>query len=86
MELGDTSRFKTKKTGAKSERDLIVGDIYNFFKDKGIPLLRRGEMKMSYMGERLSPFKTSDLYPFLSKLKESKNPAALFWFFVKPKT
>ena len=85
MDLGDISRFTNKNSGAKSGRDAIVGDLFNYFQDREINLLRNGEMKISYFAERLSPFKTSDLYVLLGKIGKAKNPAAMFWWYVKPK-
>lgn len=73
------------KSGSKSERDVIVGDLFNFFEQRGIKLLRRGKISMGHFATLLSPYPTKDLYVFVSKLREAKNPAAMFWWYVKPK-
>lgn len=73
-----------KKTKVKSPRDLIVGDIFNYFESREIKLMKR-KMTMGYFATLLSPFKEDLLYDLFSKIKEAKNPAALFWYFTKPK-
>lgn len=82
--LFDESRY-IKKGGAKSERDIIVGDLFSFFESKEIKLIRKGKMTMRYFATLLSPIATPDLYFLLSQMKQSKNPAALFWATVRPK-
>lgn len=71
-----------KQNNIKSERALVISDILELAnRTHGI----KKKLTARNVAVFLSPFKTPDLYPLLSKMKNSKSPASLFWWYVKNK-
>ena len=81
MNLFDSNRF-IKEDAIKSERASVVSDILEAVNSThGI----RKKLTAKNCAVFLSHIKTPDLYHLLSKMKTAKSPAAIFWYFVKPK-
>ena len=74
--------YKLPNTKIKSERALVISDILELVNGtKGI----KRKLTARNIAVFLSPYSVSDLYVFVSKLKLSKTPASMFWYFVNPK-
>ena len=73
------------KSRARSERALVIEDIWNYFKTRRIKLLKNKEISVVAFSVLLSPFSIEEIYILLSKVKEARNPGAMFWWFVSPK-
>ena len=70
----------TKNEKIKSERALVISDILELVNNtKGI----KKKLTARNCAVFLSPYSVSDLYVFVSKLKQAKTPASLFWYLVK---
>lgn len=74
--------YELPKTKITNERQVVVGDILELV--NGTHGIKR-KLTARNIAVFLSPYSTSDLYAFVSKLKLSKTPASMFWYFVKPK-
>lgn len=64
----------------KSERALVISDILELV--NGTDGIKK-KLTARNCAVFLSPYPTSDLYILHSKMKLSKNPAKLFWWYVK---
>src|SRR3990167_1833520 len=71
-----------KKTEKKSfsERNAVFWDIMIEY-DKSPNKKKQTIRNLNFFARYI---KTKDLYHLLSRMKQSKNPAALFWYYVKP--
>ena len=73
-------KYAKPETKITNERQLVLSDILSLVNStEGIKKKVAGRNGAVF----LSPYKLPDLYVLLSKMKQSKNPAALFWWTVK---
>lgn len=79
-QIGDLFGNMPKRSNIRSERALVLSDIIEVANaSAGI----RKKLTARNVAVFLSPFTTSELYVLLSKMRDSKTPAALFWWHVK---
>ena len=70
------------KTSINNERASVISDILTLV-NNSLGIKRKVTARNAAVF--LSQYKTPDLYVLLSKMKQAKNPASLFWYFVKVK-
>ena len=69
-----------QKTKITNERQLVIQDILELV--NGTAGIKRKQTARN-VAVYLSPYPTSDLYSLFSKMKLSKTPASLFWYYAK---
>ena len=79
--IGEIIKAKpTTKPKKGGERHQIVGEIFEKLNETSYK-----KVSYPYLGELLRGYKTDLLYDLNSRCKQSKNFAACFWYFTKPK-
>lgn len=72
---------KLENTKKISERTTVLSEIMKEY-DKSPNKKTQTMRNLNFFAKYI---KTKDLYVLLSQMKTAKNPAALFWYFTKPK-